>query len=112
MSGTPSSRSPTGSPATTPMTGPGPAGVASLGRPCSDEGGWLDGGAGMARPGIDGDVEEIDEEVDEHEPCRDDQHGSLHHEVVPGIDRVEGEQPEAGQLEDVLHDEHPAYQRS
>src|SRR5215467_8781419 len=65
-----------------------------------------------AHPRVEERVEQVDEEVHEHEASRDEHRGARYHEVIAGVDRVDGEEAEPGNLEDVLDDERATDERS
>ena len=58
--------------------------------------------------GVDHGVDEIGEEVDQHERGGDEQHDALGHEVLAARDRLGGELPETRDAEEVLDDDRSA----
>src|SRR5690606_4621360 len=50
-------------------------------------------------------VEEVDDQVDEHELKGEDQHQPLDDGVITGVDRLDEEPAEAGEVEDRLDDD-------
>src|SRR4051812_17782342 len=85
-------------------------------------GGGGPGGGGVVRPGsgpprqsdprVEVAVEDVDHEVDQHEPGRDHQYRRLHDAVVAVGDRVDEQPPDARPREDGLDDHGAAEQRA
>src|SRR2546430_2657088 len=66
-------------------------------------------GSAASEAGIENRIEEIHDEVQDHEGGREQQNHPLDHGVVTLEDRVEQEPPDAGQREDVLDDDDAAH---
>src|SRR5262245_6144041 len=59
----------------------------------------------VADAGVEEDIEDVDEEVQQHVDARDDQDDALDHRIVAPHDGIDGEAADAGKGEDALgHD--------
>src|SRR5712664_2984053 len=66
--------------------------------------GRVTGRSARSDPRIDPAIEDVDDQVAQDEPDRDQQHDSLYQRVVAREDRVDHQPPDTGQREDVLRD--------
>src|SRR6266508_1939282 len=62
----------------------------------------------VADAGVEEDIQDVDDQVQEHVDARDDEDHALDHRVVPPDDRVDGEPSDAWQSEDALRHHRPA----
>src|SRR6476620_3943536 len=82
------------------MTSPIPDGPATAAPESEKISVGLDESSGMADPGVEDVVQEVDEEVHEHEAHGEDDDAELHDEEVAAEDRLHGEVTHAREGED------------